>query len=67
MGIGFRRLILSLRASAHTGVAIRPPEALNISEIVPGRWEKRIATPTRRAGSVRRDPCLSVTSVTGSQ
>ena len=39
MRIGFNQLIPSLRASAHTGVAIRPPEALNNSEIKPGRWE----------------------------
>ena len=39
MRIGFNQLIPSLRASAHTGVAIRPPEALINSEIKPGRWE----------------------------
>jgi len=39
MRIGFNQPIPSLRASAHTGVAIRPPEALINSEIKPGRWE----------------------------
>ena len=39
MGIGLTQLIPSLRASAHTGVAIRLPEALINSEIKPGRWE----------------------------
>ena len=34
-----RQPLPSLRAGVHTGVAIRPPEALNVSEILPGRWE----------------------------
>ena len=46
----FRRL--SLRGtSAHTGdVAIRPPEALNISEIVTWPLGERIATTSLRTG-----------------
>ena len=39
MRIGLTQLTPSLRASAHTGVAIRPPEALKHSEILTGRWE----------------------------